>query len=303
MVTPCLEPKLSATSGGTFVIRQANPADAAQWLELVRVNLGDNYPAREIYDPGWVGMQLDPHSGEETWVAEHSGRILSSISFLRSADANNNPVANLGRNLNRDEAYFCGAAEALVCEVTQQAQRLNQMAVVRVPALDSRQQLIYEKMGYVCVGYQPCKHILRSRQGIFFYVRPAEPVIRSRMHLSESLPQISELAGRVLTHLNIPSPISIRDGATGYPLQTELDVQQSTFEDFEVWRAQAGLNNPPGRGFLRLQPQSRPAPHRGAVHAGSLLSGPAEQPDCLRDFLHVRPARQMRAGARLFRHQ
>lgn len=267
MVTSCLEETEPTRKSGTFVVRQAGPADAAQWLELLRVNLGDNYPAREVYDLGWIAMQLDPHAGEETWVAEYGGRILASISFLRPSDANNNPVSNLGRNLNRDEAYFCGAAEALVCEVTQQAQHLNQMAVVRVPATDSRQQLIYEKMGYVCVGYQPCKHILRSRQGILFYVRPAVPVLGSRMPLSESLPQISELAARVLSNLNIPSPISVRDGATGYPLQTDLDVQQATVEDFEVWRAQALLNNPPTEvssgfnrnlGLLRIEEAATP---------------------------------------------
>ncbi|HAV64837.1 MAG TPA: hypothetical protein DCY13_21020 [Verrucomicrobiales bacterium] len=267
MVKPCLEPKSSSAPRGSFIIRQAGPEDAAQWLELVRVNLGDNYPAREVYDLRWIAAQLDAHCGEETWVAEYGGRILASASFLRPADANNNPVSNIGRNLNREEAYFCGAAEALICEVTQQAQHLNQMAVVRVPATDSRQQLIYEKMGYVCVGYQPCKHILRSRQGILFYVRPAAPVLGTRMPLSESLPQISELATRVLSNLNIPTPISVRDGATGYPLQTELDVQQATAEDFEVWRAQAQLNNPPAEvssgfnrnlGLLRIENPDAP---------------------------------------------
>ena len=238
----------------TFQVRQAGSQDVNEWLELVRVNLGENYPAREVYDPSWVAAQLDPLGGEETWISESNGRILASISFLRPADANNNPVANLGRNLNREEAYATGAAEALICEVTQQTRRLNQMAVVRVPAADSRQQLIYEKLGFVCVGYQPCKHVLRSRQGILFYVRPAAPVLGTRMPLSESLPQISELAACVLAHLNIASPVVVRDGATGYPLQIGLDVQQASVEDFEVWRAQAQLSNPPAEissGFNR----------------------------------------------------
>ncbi len=243
-----------STETASFVVRQAGPQDTAGWLELLRANLGDGYPAREVYDPNWVSGQLDPLSGEETWVAEANGLILASISFLRPSDANNNPVSNLGRNLNREEAYVTGAAEALVCEVTQQTLHLNQMAVVRIPATDSRQQLIYEQMGFVCVGYQPCKHILRSRQGILFYVRPAAPVLGTRMPLSESLPQISELASRVLANLNIPSPVSVRDGSTGYPLQSDLDVQQASIEDFEVWRAQAHLSNPPAEvssGFNR----------------------------------------------------
>lgn len=242
------------TRSGVFMIRQAGPADTGGWLELVRSNLGDAYPAPEVYDPAWIAAQLDPLSGEQTWVAEADGKILASVSFLRPSDANNNPVANLGRNLNREEAYSTGAAEALVCEVAQQTQSQNQMAVVRIPATDSRQQLIYEKMGFVCVGYQPCKHILRSRQGILFYVRPAAPVLGTRIPLSESLPQISELATRVLANLNVPAPLSVRDGSTGYPLQSGLDVQPASTEDFDLWRAQAQLSNPPSEvssGFNR----------------------------------------------------
>lgn len=240
-------------TSGTFVVRQAHAGDAGQWMELVRVNLGENFPAPEIYDDSWVATQLDPMSGEETWVAENNGRIVSSVSFLRATDVNN-PVANLGRNFNREEAYSNGAAEALVCEVTQQAQRLNQMAVVRIPASDGRQQLIYEKMGYVCVGYQPCKHVIRTRQGVLFYVRPAEPVIGARMPLSESLPQIGELASKALEKLNITNVLQVRDGATGYALQSNLDVQQASMEDFELWRSQVMVTNPPvevSSGFNR----------------------------------------------------
>lgn len=270
-----------SVSSGSFVIRQAMPGDVEQWMELIRVNLGDNYPAPEVYDPSWVAMQLDPMSGEETWVAEDNGRIVASLSFLRSADVNN-PVANLGRNLNREEAYANGAAEALVCEITQQSQRLNQMAVVRIPAADSRQQLIYEKMGYICVGYQPCKHIIRTRQGVLFYLRPANPVLGSRMPLSESLPQISELASKALEKLNIPNLFQVRDGATGYALQSDLDVQQASMEDFELWRAQVMVTNPPvevssgfnrNLGLLRIEDPNTQFQCLLGQHNGKIVCG------------------------------
>lgn len=268
-------------SSGSFVVRQALPSDVDQWMDLIRVNLGENYTAPEIYDPSWIAMQLDPMSGEETWVAEDSGRILASLSFLRSADVNN-PIANLGRNLNREEAYANGAAEALVCEITQQCQRLNHMAVVRIPATDSRQQLIYEKMGYVCVGYQPCKHVVRTRQGVLFYIRPSEPVLGTRMPLSESLPQISELAGKALEKINISNILQVRDGATGYALQSDLDVQQASMEDFELWRSQVMLTNPPvevssgfnrNMGVLRIEDPSTPFQCLLGQHNGKVVCG------------------------------
>jgi CRP/FNR family cyclic AMP-dependent transcriptional regulator len=281
LTTSPQKPIVQPVSSGSFVVRQASPGDTDQWLDLIRVNLGDNYPAPEVYDPSWVAMQLDPMSGEETWVAEDNGRIVASLSFLRSADVNN-PVANLGRNLNREEAYANGAAEALVCEITQQTLRLNQMAVVRIPATDSRQQLIYEKMGYVCVGYQPCKHVVRTRQGVLFYVRPANPVLGTRMPLSESLPQIGELATKALEKLNIPNLFQVRDGATGYSLQSDLDVQQASMEDFELWRSQIALTNPPvevssgfnrNLGLLRIEDSNTPFQCLLGQHNGKIVCG------------------------------
>jgi hypothetical protein len=48
---------------------------------------------------------LDPANGEETWVAESAGRLQGSISFLKPGGRPGNPVANLGRNLIRPEAW------------------------------------------------------------------------------------------------------------------------------------------------------------------------------------------------------
>lgn len=226
-------------------IRLTTASDAPLWLDLVQATLGPDYPVKEIYSLDWIAEQLDPATGQETWVAESGGRFQGSISFLKPGHPNLNPVANLGRNLLRPESVSDGSAELLLRSVTELASQRKQMAIVRIPSSDNAQQILFENLGYVCVGFQPLKHMLSQRIGILFYVRGANSVLVTRNPLSESLPQVSELAIAALEKMQIPNSIVVRDGANGYPLQTDLTVHEATPDDFELWRIQAESSNPP----------------------------------------------------------
>jgi CRP-like cAMP-binding protein len=250
-----------------FSIRPATVADAPQWLNLVRATLGDDYPAKELYDAAWIAPLLDPANGEETWVAESAGRLQGSISFLKPWGPSRNPVANLGRNLIRPESVADGSAEALMRAANKIATERGEMAIVRIAATDNAQQILFENLDFVCVGFQPLKHMLQQRVGVLFYVRGASSVLVARNPLSESLPQVSELSAAALENLRIPSQFAVRDGACGYPLQSDLKVHDATVDDYELWRLQAESANPPvevsgrfncGFGFLRLPVERQP---------------------------------------------
>ena len=250
-----------------FNIRPATAADAPQWLSLVRSTLGDGYPGKELYDLNWIASLLDTASGEETWVAESAGQLQGCISLLKPWGPSRNPVANLGRNLMRPESVADGSAEALLHAVNEIATQRGEMAIVRLSALDNAQQILFENMDYVCVGFQPLKHMVQQRLGILFYVRSANSVLVTRNPLSESLPQVSELGLAALENLKIPSNFVVRDGACGYPLQSDLKIHDATPEDFELWRAQSESAHPPaevsgrfnfGFGLMRLPIQRQP---------------------------------------------
>jgi len=258
-----------------FSIRTATVADAPQWLDLVRATLGEDYPAKELYDAKWVAPLLDPANGEETWVAESAGRLKASISFLKPWGPSGNPVANLGRNLIRPESVADGSAAALFSAANKMATERGEMAIVRIAATDNAQQIIFENLGFACVGFQPLKHMLQQRVGVLFYVRGAGSVLVMRNPLSESLPQVSELSAAALESLQIPCNFVVRDGACGYPLQSDLKVHDATVDDFELWRVQSESANPPievsgrfncGFGFLRLPVERHPRAFLGQRH-------------------------------------
>lgn len=243
-------------------LRKAAAEDAAEWIALVKAVLGDDHPNKQIYDSAWAATELASGlPGNETWVAEDGGKILASISVLGAVTANENPVCNLGRNLFLPASYADGSAEALLQKITELAVLRRQLCVTRVLASDGPQQVLIEKTGFVCVGFQPLKHITKNREEVLFYVKRARSMTSNRLPLSESLPQIGELASAALQHLSIPGTPSIRDGGTGYPLQTDVVIGPASEDDYKAAREAAAAQNPPhevssnfnwGSGFMRV---------------------------------------------------
>src|SRR5687767_13238826 len=97
-------------------IRLATERDADQWAELVKLSLGEDYPAKEVYDPAWIATELSPSNGHETWIAELNGHVMASACFLKTD--NPNPIANIARNLFRPSSFMDGSAEELLEKIT-----------------------------------------------------------------------------------------------------------------------------------------------------------------------------------------
>jgi hypothetical protein len=244
-------------------IRQTTAKDAPQWLGLVKACVGDDYPAKQIYDPAWLEKELTGESQSHTWVADSDGTLEASVSILAPFPEPDHPICNLGRNLFQPQSFENGAAEALIAKVNADASSQNHIVVTRALASDKAQQVLLEKLGYVCVGFQPFKHLHRTRENVLFYVRIGRANLDTRLALSESLAQVSELSSAVLDRCQVSAPTIVREGVTGYPLKTEIEVQDATPEDYDLWRTQAESSNPSreisggfdhGYGYFRLAP-------------------------------------------------
>jgi hypothetical protein len=245
-------------------VRPATAADAAPWLELAKAALGEKYPAKELFDLNWIAGELSAGTPNETWVAEDNNSLRASVSVLGAEEAKTNPIVNLGRLLFRPDSLADGSAVALLQAVNDLAGRRGETVITRVAAPDYGHQLLFEKLGYTCAGYQPVKHFTNKRTGVLFYVRGANAVLVTRLPLSESLPQVAELATATLESLRIVNPIVVRDGTSGYPLQSDLKIADAKSEDYEAWRTQVLASNPPhelsgrfnmGTGHMRLPPK------------------------------------------------
>jgi hypothetical protein len=251
-----------------FTLRQASPADAQQWLELLEANLGREYPAQEVYTLAWAQAELAASSDHETWVAEEDGRLLASISFLRPDNTTCNPVANLGRGLHLPESFANGASASLLARVTALADERGQMAIARVPAASAEQQQLYSSLGYGCVGFQPLKHLLQTRQGILFYVHAADRALFRRVPVIKLVPGLKPLAALAMENLTLGTEELLpADGLLAYPPSPSIQVFEATYADFQMWHQQAGTTcRPPavstgfnrGCGLLRTRTEALP---------------------------------------------
>lgn len=271
------------------LIREATERDAVRWLELLKSALGGDYPDPQVYDTAWITTQLDPATGHETWVAENETGLAASVSFLQPLSQTRNPVVNLGRQFLSAESLEDGSAEALLNRINQLGTERGQAIIARIFAGDVKQQQLFEKIGYVCVGFQPFKHLVRTRHGVLFYVRFASTDGTPRPPISDSLPQVSDLAHTVLASLQMPMPATVRDGITGYPLQADLQIDVTSYNDFALWRLHSQSAAPPtelssgynlGLGYLRT---SGDTPVRAALakRSGNVVAGLAFLEDTL----------------------
>lgn len=258
-------------------IRKAGSEDADNWIVLAKASLGSDHPATQIFDGDWVRAELAHASGHETWVAESDGRLVAAATILffspqEDQDPNvsrvsrdysfiSNPVCNVARNIMLPEAASDGSANAVLDKIAELATARKQMAIARVLASDNYQQLVFEKSGFVCVGFQPDKHFHRIREEVLFYVKPAREIMAERVVLSESLPQINELASAAMGNLQIPVSATVKDGGQGYPLQTEVEYLRINSSRYEQEREKVRPLNPPqeisggfntGHGFMRV---------------------------------------------------
>ena len=248
-------------------IRQATPDDAKQWLGLLAATIGSEYPSREVFDLAWIEAELAATSDHETWVVAEGDRLLASVSFLRPDSLMDNPVANFGRGLHLPESFASGASAALLAHVTALADERGQMAIARVPASSAEQQQMYGALGYSCVGFQPLKHVLQTRQGILFYVHAAERALLRRVPVVKVVTGLRALASLALENLRLSTEFFPCDGLVAYPPCSEFEVFEATHADFEMWHQQAasgccppavstGFNR--GCGLLRTQTEALP---------------------------------------------
>ena len=266
-------------------IRKAGPDDADGWIQLLRETLGEEHPAKQIFEQDWAKKELADDSGHETWVAETDGKITASATILNfnpkgadDADLNasgvsrdysflQNPVCNVARNVVLEDAVNVGSAEELIVKLAEIAAGRDQMVIARVLASDNAQQIAFEKAGFLCVGFQPDKHFHTIREEVLFYIRPAHSIIGDRVALSESLPHIGELAAAAMDNLHIPKTHVVKDGGQGYPLNSDVEFLSVGSGRFEAERNRARKQNPPrevsggfntGYGFMSVD-QEMPA--------------------------------------------
>jgi len=260
-------------------IRKAAAQDAPAWLELLYYIVGSDYPDAQIYEPSWAVAQLEEN---ETWFAELNGKLQCSLSFLAPTPGNTNPVANIGRHLNHQDSYHNGSAAALIEFALKFSTERKQVLISRVLASDNYQQILYENAGFACVGFQPFKHTNRVRESVLFYYRLGTHQMGNRFSLSESIGQVVDLAKAVLKNVNIPSPPTVRDSVTGYPILGEIEVVEGTRDDYELWKIQSQPANPAveisgaynqGVGYLRTENTTTPPMAYFVMREGRMVAG------------------------------
>ena len=251
-------------------------------MDLLHKSLGTDYGSKEIHDPAWCAAQVTGTPDQQTWVAEAGGRLQAALTILLPAPGNTNPILYLGRHLFPPESFPTRAAEELLRKMLALADAEGQIVVARVSAFDFASQGLHENLGFICAGFQPFKHSLPRRTGMLFYVRPAAAAMSRRQPLAESSVPVGEIAVKVLERFKLRDPLQVRESIVGYPLQSEVDIAEGSFMDYEARCLETlAANTPPevssgynvGLGHLHIPAPAEPFKAFIASRAGQPVAG------------------------------
>jgi len=160
-----IQPKtFTARSGQEFVVRSAQPGDAAALLAYVRavaeeteffVGEPDEFPATEEEERKWVQDHLD-HPGKIVLLAETAGAIIGNVSFENGPHRRIAHRGSLGISVVR-ERRGQGVGTALLRALLEwaEASPLIEKVCLEVFATNREAIRLYTRLGFVEEGRRP----------------------------------------------------------------------------------------------------------------------------------------------------
>ena len=155
---------LTARSGEPFVIRTAEPRDAAAMLAYIRVVAAeteffvlepDEFPATEELERQWIQEHLD-HPGQIVLLAEASGSVIGNVSFESGPHRRIAHRGNLGISVFK-EWRGKGIGTALLRTLLEWAKEnpIIEKVGLEVSSTNEGAIRLYRKLGFMEAGRKP----------------------------------------------------------------------------------------------------------------------------------------------------
>lgn len=216
-----------------IIIRPAEERDIPHIINLLKLNYGDDYPDRELYDPEWVKLAILNKNVHDWLVAEdtRNEEIIASGAIKLDYGDYDDQLGIIGRLVahpQRNTGTLWPLGIKIVSELVKRAKAKVECIIgdARTEVATSQAMVEYAKLK--AVGFLPNYK--------FFKKRPESLVIYTDLYgggrtlRSKKLPQVVEeiepLASHALSELKLPKDLIVVKSCPPYP-----DELTCTFTD------------------------------------------------------------------------
>jgi GNAT superfamily N-acetyltransferase len=202
-------------------VRLVRESDIESIADLFRLNYGDDYPFREVYDGTWVKRAI---YGDNIVcvVLEEEGEVVASGAVLLDRGDYNDQLAELARLTVHPDHVGHGAGRRIIAALFEVAQDSVEFAFGGARTAHSFSQHMLELAGFTAIGFFPQEHLVAGRiesEALYGKLHGHARVLRSD-DLPYVIPEIAVLARHVLGSMGLPIELRVAEECDSYPVES-----------------------------------------------------------------------------------
>jgi hypothetical protein len=208
-----------------IIIRPAEERDIPHIINLLKLNYGDDYPDRELYDPKWVKRAI-LNENVHWLVAEdtRNGEVLVSGAIKLDYGDYDDQLGIIGRLVARPKrgtGTLKSLGSGIVSELVKKAKTKVECIIGDARTEELASQRMVEQAGLKAVGFLPNYKIFKKLpESLVVYtdLYGGGPTLRSNK-LPQVVEEIEPLASHALSELDLPKALAVVKNCPPYPAE------------------------------------------------------------------------------------
>lgn len=212
---------------GDAAIRLVEERDIPAISNLFRMNYGDTYPYKEVYDERWIKKSIYG-DGTICIVLEEDGEVLASGAVMLDYGDNNDQIGEIARLVVHTEHKGKRLGNRIINALFEIAGENVEFAFGVSRTANTFSQMTMVRAGFSAVGFLPPDIFLNHKNEHLILVIKLHgngALLRSD-ELPQVIPEVAPLAGYVLRTMNLPDAFNVVEDCQPYQPELLCTTQQ-----------------------------------------------------------------------------
>jgi len=204
-------------------IRRIEERDVDGVIALYRKVYGEDFPFKQFYEPGWVRKGI--YDDGIVWnVAELDGRVGGSAAVMINVGDHDDLLGEFGRLVVDPDCRSQGIGEALGGARLEGIRERIEFGFGEARAVHVGAQKIMARLGFVPIGFEPMKYVLRRRESVVFFGQLFGNARTLRKNNPQVIKAVHALGSRALENMGLEPDLIVKAEVEPYPTDLEYEA-------------------------------------------------------------------------------